>query len=150
MSKTSILKTKAKHFIKSLHYQKISGHLFTLPLQMSWNTMMEGFKRHEKTTGQNPLKMAEKQNEMIKTQVENLVKEKAKEELEAKVAELRRLNEEKEAELEKQKREIMERERYYRENAPPQVRAQMAATFGRVVPTQEEKMEESRFEELDD
>ena len=117
---------------------------------MSWNTMMEGFKRHEKTTGQNPLKMAEKQNEMIKTQVENLVKEKAKEELEAKVAELRRLNEEKEAELEKQKREIMERERYYRENAPPQVRAQMAATFGRVVPTQEEKKEESRFEELDD
>ena len=37
--------------------------------------MMEGFKRHEKTTGQNPLKMAEKQNEMIKTQVENLVTE---------------------------------------------------------------------------
>ena len=62
---------------------------------------MEGFKRHEKTTGQNPLKMAEKQNEMIKTQVENLVKEKAKEELEAKVAELRRQNEEKEAELER-------------------------------------------------
>ena len=113
---------------------------------MSWNTMMEGFKRHEKTTGQNPLKMAEKQNEMIKSQVETLVKEKAKEELEAKVAELRRQNEEKEAELEKQKRELIERERYYRENAPPQVRAQMAATFGRVTP----KKEESRFEELDD
>ena len=108
--------------------------------------MMEGFKRHEETTGQNPLKMAEKQNEMIKTQVENLVKEKAKEELEAKVTELMRQNEEKEAELEKQKREIMERERYYRENAPPQVRAQMAATFERVVP----KKEESRFEELED
>ena len=117
-------------------------------LQMSWNTMMEGFKRHEETTGQNPLKMAEKQNEMIKTQVENLVKEKAKEELEAKVTELRRQNEEKEAELERQKREIMERERYYRENAPPQVRAQMAATFGELVPPQKKK-EESRFEELD-
>ena len=116
---------------------------------MSWNTMMEGFKRHEKTTGQNPLKMAEKQNEMIKTQVETLVKEKAKEELEAKVAELRRQNEEKEVELEKQKRELIERERYYRENAPPQVRAQMAATFGKVIPTQE-KEEESRFEELED
>ena len=113
---------------------------------MSWNTMMEGFKRHEETTGQNPMKMAEKQNEMIKTQVENLVKEKAKEELEAKVTELMRQNEEKEVELEKQKREIMERERYYRENAPPQVRAQMAATFERVVP----KKEESRFEELED
>ena len=116
---------------------------------MSWNTMMEGFKRHEKTTGQNPLKMAEKQNEMIKTQVENLVKEKAKEELEAKVAELRRQNEEKEAELERQRREILERERYYRENAPPQVRAQMAATFGGVVVPQGRE-EESRFEELDD
>ena len=72
------------------------------------------------------------------------------EELEkAKVTELRRQNEEKEAELEKQKRELIERERYYRENAPPQVRAQMAATFGKVIPTQE-KEEESRFEELED
>ena len=112
---------------------------------MSWNTMMEGFTRHEVATGQNPLKMAEEQNRQIKEQVEVQVAAAKKKELEAKVEELRRRNEEADARLEKQRREILEKERFYRENAPPQVRAQLGRIFRGEV-----EEEEGRFEEIAD
>ena len=43
--------------------------------QMSWNTMMEGFKRHEVQTGQNPIEMAKQQNDAIKQQIKNAIGE---------------------------------------------------------------------------
>ena len=40
-------------------------------VQMSFNTMLEGFERHAATTGQeNPMEMMRKQNEAIKTDLQ--------------------------------------------------------------------------------
>ena len=96
-----------------------------LCLQMSWNTMMEGFSRHEKETGQNPLEMAKEQNSNIQKELEKC----RRQELEAKIEELRKSNLEKEAELERQRREVLERERFYLENGPPQVQGQVRVVF---------------------
>ena len=104
--------------------------------------MMEGFTRHEKTTGQNPLEMAKQQNEMIQAEVKAL----GQQQFEAKLETLRQQNAEAEEELERQRRELEERRRFCQENGPPQVRQQIRSIFKDV--TQED--EEPRFVEIDE
>ena len=106
--------------------------------QMSWNTMMEGFKRHEQQTGQNPMEMAKQQNDAIKQQIRSVIGE---EDFEKKLEELKKANEAKEKEIEAKKREIRDRKNYYKENAPNYIRQKIPETFNET---------EERFEELDD
>ena len=96
-------------------------------VQMSFNTMLEGFERHAATTGQeNPMEMMRKQNEAIQTDLQRAGEERVRQQLEA----LRRKNAEQEAELERTKAELLNRQEFYEQNAPPQVVGQLPEIFG--------------------
>ena len=95
---------------------------------MSWNTMMEGFRRHEGETGQNPLEMAKQQNDEIKKSlIESVGGDDAT--LEQRLEKLRRENDANERELEAKKREIRERKNFYKTNAPHHVQQQLPTVF---------------------
>lgn len=107
---------------------------------MSWNTMMEGFRRHEGTTGQNPMEMAKQQNDAIKKSIQEVVGE---ENFEKRLEQIRQANEAKEREIEERKKELRDRRKFYESNAPSHVKQQIPKVFN-------ELSEESRFEELDE
>ena len=109
---------------------------------MSWNTMMEGFRRHEGVTGQNPMEMAKQQNEAIKKSIQEAVGE---ENFEKKLAEIRAANEAKEREIEAKKEELRDRKKFYESSAPSHVKQQIPRVFNELSVS-----EESRFEELDE
>ena len=95
---------------------------------MSWNTMMEGFRRHEGETGQNPLEMAKQQNDEIKKSLMETVGAND-DTLEQRLEQLRKENDAKEKELELKKREIRDRENFYKHNAPHHVQQQLPKVF---------------------
>merc|ERR1711973_338623 len=111
--------------------------------EMSWNTMMEGFKRHEEKTGQNPMEMAQKQNEMIRNSIKEAIGA-GDEDFQQKLEMLKKQNEEKERELEKQKKEMRERKQFYQANAPNHVKQQLKNVFNEVSAT------EPRIVEIDE
>ena len=115
--------------------------MMMMMFQMSWNTMMEGFRNHEGRTGENPFDMAHKQNEAIKSQLKQVVGENFEERLE----QLRKDNEEKERDLERKKKEINDRKQFYEANAPTHVKQKMKNVFN-----ESNKPCEQRFEELDE
>ena len=89
---------------------------------MSWNTMMEGFKRHEGQTGQNPFDMAKQQNDQIKRTIEEAVGPENMGEFQKRLEKIKQDNEEKEKIIEGKKREMIERTKYFEENAPHHVK----------------------------
>ena len=100
----------------------------TESFQMSWNTMMEGFRRHEGETGQNPLEMAKQQNDEIqKSLIESVGGD--DDTLEQRLEKLRRENDAAERELEAKKREIRDRKNFYKNNAPHHVQQQLPKVF---------------------
>ena len=96
--------------------------------QMSWNTMMEGFRRHEGETGQNPIEMAKQQNDEIKKTLMETVGAND-DTLEQRLEQLRKENDAKEKELQAKKREIRDRENFYKDNAPHHVQQQLPRVF---------------------
>ena len=109
-------------------YLKLSRHLLTASFQMSWNTMMEGFRRHEGETGQNPMEMAKQQNDEIKKSLMETVGAND-DTLEQRLEQLRKENDAKERELEAKKREIRDRKNFYKTNAPHHVQQQIPEVF---------------------
>ena len=100
----------------------------TESFQMSWNTMMEGFRRHEGETGQNPLEMAKQQNDEIqKSLIESVGGD--DDTLGQRLEKLRRENDAAERELEAKKREIRDRKNFYKNNAPHHVQQQLPKVF---------------------
>ena len=96
--------------------------------QMSWNTMMEGFRRHKGTTGQDPMEMAKQQNEEIKKSLMEAVGAND-DNLDQRLEQLKKDNEAKENELEAKKREIRDRKSFYQANAPHHVQQQIPKVF---------------------
>ena len=96
--------------------------------QMSWNTMMEGFRRHEGETGQNPIEMAKQQNDEIKKTLMETVGAND-DTLEQRLEQLRKDNDAKEKELQTKKREIRDRKNFYKDNAPHHVQQQLPRVF---------------------
>ena len=108
---------------------------------MSWNTMMEGFKRHEKTTGgPNPFDLAKEQNDAIKKSIDEM----GQENFEKKLEEIQKQNAEKERKIAAQQQELLDRKRFYEGNAPPHVRAQVPKLF-----QEDTDKEEPRIVEID-
>lgn len=107
---------------------ELECHDLTESFQMSWNTMMEGFRRHEGETGQNPLEMAKQQNDEIK---KSLIESVGGDDdtLEQRLEKLRRENDANERELEAKKREIRDRKNFYKNNAPHHVQQQLPKVF---------------------
>ena len=95
---------------------------------MSWNTMMEGFRRHEGETGQNPIEMAKQQNDEIKKTLMETVGAND-DTLEQRLEQLRKDNDAKEKELQTKKREIRDRKSFYKDNAPHHVQQQLPRVF---------------------
>jgi hypothetical protein len=88
--------------------------------------MMEGFTRHEKTSGgPNPLEFAKEQNYVIKKSMEEFGQENFAE----KLGDIRRENDEKERRIAAQQQELQDRERFYEGNAPPHVCSQIPKLF---------------------
>ena len=114
--------------------------LMIMKFQMSWNTMMEGFRRHEGETGQNPMEMAKQQNEEIKRSIVEAIG--GEENMEQRLEQLRLDNEAKERDLEEKKREIRDRKKFYQTNAPEHVQQQLPAVF------EGDNQAEPRFVEL--
>ena len=85
---------------------------------MSWNTMMEGFKRHEGATGQNPFDMARQQNDQIKKSIEDAVGPENMGDFQKRLEKIKQDNEEKERVLSAKRREIRERVEYFEGQAP--------------------------------
>ena len=109
---------------------------------MSWNTMMEGFKRVEgETGGPNPFDLAKEQNDAIKKSIDEM----GKENFEKKLEEIQKQNAEKERKIAAQQQELQDRKRFYEGNAPPHVRAQIPKLFEEVT----ENEEEPRIVEID-
>jgi hypothetical protein len=108
---------------------------------MSWNTMMEGFTRHEKISGgPNPLELAREQNDVIKKSIDEFGQENFSKKLE----DIRRENDEKERRIAAQQQELQDRKRFYEGNAPPHVRAQIPKLF-----KEDADKEEPRIVEID-
>ena len=108
---------------------------------MSWNTMMEGFTRHEKTSGGlNPLELAKQQNDAIKKSINDFGQDNFAQKLE----EIRKENEEKERNIAAQQQELNDRKRFYEGNAPPHVRAQIPKLF-----QEDTEKDEPRIVEID-
>ena len=107
---------------------ELECHDLTESFQMSWNTMMEGFRRHEGETGQNPLEMAKQQNDEIK---KSLIESVGGDDdtLEQRLEKLRRENDANERELEAKKQEIRDRKNFYKNNAPHHVQQQLPKVF---------------------
>ena len=89
---------------------------------MSWNTMMEGFKRHEGETGQNPFDMAREQNDQIKKSIEEAVGQENMGDFKKRLEKIKQDNEEKEKLIEGKKREMKERAKYFDKNAPHHIK----------------------------
>ena len=102
---------------------------------------MEGFKRHEEKTGQNPMDMAQKQNEMIRNSIKQAIGAED-ENFQQKLEILKKQNEEKERELEEKKKEIRDRKQFYQVNAPNHVKRQLPNVFN--------EENEPRIIEIDD
>ena len=80
--------------------------------------MMEGFKRHEGQTGQNPFDMAKQQNDQIKKTIEDAVGQENMGEFQKRLEKIKQNNEEKEKIIEGKRREMKERADYFEKNAP--------------------------------
>ena len=103
--------------------------------------MMEGFKRHEKTSGgPNPLELAKQQNDAIKKSIDAFGEESFAKKLE----EIRKENDEKERNIQAQQQELKDRKRFYKGNAPPHVKAQIPRLF-----QEDTENDEPRIVEID-
>ena len=90
---------------------------------MSWNSLLEGFRRHEATTGQeNPLHTLKRHNDEIR---DSLTTGQFKDQLE----EARRKNVAEAERIERMKAELLGRKQFYEENSPPQVRERTPEMF---------------------
>ena len=83
---------------------------------------MEGFKRHEGETGQNPFDMAKQQNDQIKKSIEDAVGPENMGDFQKRLEKIKQDNEEKERVVEAKKREMRERAEYFEGQAPHHVK----------------------------